>query len=569
MKARVFNIMQYEYHPFDAYDEDGNLLPDAEPLLQQEQIDDGLNHRSIKRWAYAWHDLDVYSEEDEEDNPRKRAGETKPRHVHIVLECPNKVELSSVAKWFGVPEQYVDVPKGRGAFLDCVKYLTHEDEKQQELGKTFYPDEVVVANFDWRTAVDNIAHHRFTPADVMRMHVLEDGWTLRQARESDPLTYSKIRSGLQPLRVDYLQRQPPAPLRINIYVDGPGGIGKSAYCQYIAQELFRGDDDPLFWVGSDERVTFDGYDGQPVIIWDDWRVSDFIKQFKPQGTYKILDPHPKPVAQQAKYSRVILTNAVNIINGVQPYDEFIAGLAGTYTDKRTGIHYQAEDDTQAWRRFPMILCVHEDDFDVLLNEGFVNNDMSAIKTMGTYAHVRGSMKQIMQHLEGEAKETVLLDFSRPVFEAVDKVKESQRDKISDPALIPPEFADYGKVMTDEEVKQLRENKLIDKAEDYVTRRDEAVLDFAYWFWDDIRERVPSLAHDYRKETALVNERNVRAALDRYVNREVVKTFPFDSLVQVVGWVLQKEYDDGRTEARLKEKFQFEDSPEDGDGSLGE
>lgn len=24
VKARVFNIMQYEYHPFDAYDEEGN-----------------------------------------------------------------------------------------------------------------------------------------------------------------------------------------------------------------------------------------------------------------------------------------------------------------------------------------------------------------------------------------------------------------------------------------------------------------------------------------------------------------------------------------------------------------
>lgn len=67
-KTRVFNIMQYEYHPFDAYDEDGNLLPDAKPLITQERIDDALAHRSIKEWAYCWHDEDFYSEKDEADD---------------------------------------------------------------------------------------------------------------------------------------------------------------------------------------------------------------------------------------------------------------------------------------------------------------------------------------------------------------------------------------------------------------------------------------------------------------------------------------------------------------------
>ena len=560
MKKRIFNIMQYEYHPDNAYDEDGNLIPGAEPLLSQKQIDDGLRHRCFKRWAYIWHDKDVYTEQDEKKNPRHRAGEPKRRHAHIVIQCDDAIEVSDVARWFGIPENFIHLPKerkddqeseeglrlpkGRGAFLDCVRYLTHEDEKQQALGKTLYPDDAVVANFDWRAEVDKYVAGRMKPADVMRMHVLRDGWTLKQCRDTDPLTYSKIRSSLPPLRLDYLFDAEPCQLRITIYVDGDSGIGKSSFCQYIAQALFQGNDDPYFCIGGDERVTFDGYDGQPVIIWDDMRASDFIKQFKPQGTYRILDPYPQKIAQQAKHSRVILTNAINIINGIQPFEEFIAGLAGTYTDKRTGMHYQAEDETQAWRRFPLIFCVHEDNFDILMNEGFVNRDMSAVKRMISYGHVRGSWRSAMQQLEGAAKDKVLLDFSRPALEAVDKVKKSQDVKISDPAQIPPEFADYGKLMTDDEVKQLKEYRLIDKADDYATRCDEALLDFAEWFWSDIRSRVPSLAHDQRMESALANEENIRAALKRFVDSELVETFPMNEILRVVmTWWLNHQYID--------------------------
>ena len=114
MKARVFNIMQYEYHPIDAYDENGNLIANANPLITEEQIIDGLNHRTIKQWAYIRHDSDVYSEKDEANDTtgRIRAGATKPPHYHIVLSCPSQVELSAVAKWFEISENFIDIPKG-------------------------------------------------------------------------------------------------------------------------------------------------------------------------------------------------------------------------------------------------------------------------------------------------------------------------------------------------------------------------------------------------------------------------------------------------------------------------
>ena len=148
LKARIFNIMQYEKHP-----------ETGETLLTEEKIKDAVAHRTIRRWAYICHDKDVYSALDEEQNPEHIKGETKPRHWHIVIEMgTNQAEIGTIAKWFGIAENFVNVAKGKGAFLDCVQYLTHEGEKQQQLGKRLYEDSEVKAKegFDFRRELDEI-----------------------------------------------------------------------------------------------------------------------------------------------------------------------------------------------------------------------------------------------------------------------------------------------------------------------------------------------------------------------------------------------------------------------------
>jgi len=391
-RYRTFMITQFLREPFsdDWEDDRKTLKPGVEPWITEEQIADGLNHATIKRWAWVWHDRDVYTEQDEiaDRNDRIKAGEMKFKHAHIMLDIPSKFPISTVARWFNVPPQQVTVMRGRGAFLDGVEYLPHESPRAIEQFKTHYDDDEIHASpgFDFRKELTDLQAHRakygkragdMTPADTMRMHVMHDGWNMKQCRDDDPLTYAKIRSSLPPLRLDYLLDAEPCPFRMNIYVDGPGGIGKTSFCRYLAEMLFSNTDSAYFTIGNDERVTFDGYDGQPAIIWDDVRVSGLIRQFGRDGVFRLLDPHPDKDAQQAKHSRVILTNAMNIINGIQPYEEFIAGLAGTYTD-REGVQHQAEDENQAWRRIPLILRVTPDDFKVLINEGFVNDDLHSI-----------------------------------------------------------------------------------------------------------------------------------------------------------------------------------------------
>ncbi len=467
-RARVFNISQYEYHPFEGYESAESDVPkrDAEPLLTQKAIDDALAHRSIKQWAYIWHDKDVHTEESaakaRERGYDVHAGDRIHKHAHIVLNIPSNMDVSQVANWFGIEPQYIDLPKGRGAFMDCVEYLTHESEKEQAKGKYLYPDDAIHANFDFRAELTvraarreryGSAADRMTPAKELQMHVLEDGWSVKRCSEEDPLTYVDVRDKLFKLRLDYLRNQPPCPARINLYVDGNGGLGKGVLSDYIAHKMFPNVEDPVFIAGNDPRVAFDGYDGEPVIIWDDWRSYQFFQAFGRGGTFNIFDTHPRAgQSQQAKHTRVVLTNAVNIVNSVQPYREFLDGLAGGYKD-RAGIQHEVEDANQAYRRFPLIIHVHEDDLEILLNQGFMDKDSYAYQQYYMSERIRGSLKNIASQLAGDLKDKMLDTVTTPVMNAYDKLLKSHDDKITDPSQLPEEFKYYGEVLTPEQAAE--------------------------------------------------------------------------------------------------------------------
>ena len=173
--------------------------------------------KGVKNWAYVLHDKDVYSQADEEADGRHKQGDVKPPHWHIVLQCGYAIEIGTIAKWLGIAENFVDVPKGLGAgkFLDCVEYLTHESAKQQELGKHRYADEEIKANFDFRTRLDKRNENKalygkdLDEKEQLRYDVLYLGKTLRQCIEQDKLLYMNDFEKLQKLRLQYISMQKP------------------------------------------------------------------------------------------------------------------------------------------------------------------------------------------------------------------------------------------------------------------------------------------------------------------------------------------------------------------------
>ena len=369
-------------------------------------------------------------------------GQTKPRHWHIVLECPtHAVEIGVIAKWFGIADNFVETAKGAGAFLDCVQYLTHEGDKQQGLGKKLYADEEVHANFDFRAELNKRADNNakfgrdLNERDSIRYRVLYLGLTLRQLCVENPLAYQNDYSTLDKFRYKYITDRAEMPkTRINYYVCGRGGIGKGLICKAIARSLYpnlKDDDDIFFEVGA-KGVPFDGYDGQPVIIWNDRR-------------FNVFDTHPTKGKQNVKYASVNLCNEVNIVNSVEPYKDFLDGLVADY-DKKRKKKVIVEDKGQSYRRFPMIIPLHEEDFDLLMNRGFYYGTKEYDQYI-EYNNIRGNMQRIAEICGANEKLAHELQCKSvaPVAEKHNELLEKFSKEQTEEEKIRAMFADVGKV----------------------------------------------------------------------------------------------------------------------------
>ena len=447
LRARIFNIMQYERHP-----ETGEIL------LTEEQIRIALlSHRSIKRWAYICHDKDVYSALDEEQNPDHKVGELKLRHWHIVLECPtNAIEIGVIARWFGIAENFVETAKGAGAFLDCVQYLTHEQTKQQMLGKRLYDDKEVQANFEFRAELDKRAENRakynrdLNTKERLRMEVLLHGMTLRQVIEKYPYEYQQDFAYLERCRIRYISKIAQMPKnRINYYVEGRGGIGKGLISRAIARAIIdregiMKDDEIFFEVGAD-GTNFEGYDGQPVLIWNDCRAMTLLQKLDGrENVFNVFDPHPADIHQNIKYGSVRLNNEINIVNGIETWSEFLDGLAGDYNKR--GNRQKAEDKGQSYRRFPFFLVLHEEDYDLGMNKGVFDGTREYDQYM-IQKGLQANMRRIVARCGGnyELYNLTTKEVVKPVIEGHDTLKEimSHEQQATDKEILE-EFKDVGK-----------------------------------------------------------------------------------------------------------------------------
>lgn len=443
--------MQYEKHP-----------ETGEELLTEEKIRVALlSHKTIKRWAYICHDKDVYSALDEEQNPEHIAGEVKPPHWHVVLECPtNAVEIGVIAKWFGIAENFVETAKGAGAFLDCVQYLTHEQEKQQMLGKRLYEDEEVRANFEFRIELDKRAENRakygkdLSLKERLRTEVMLHGLTLRQLVMKYPEAYVEDFAYLERCRLRYISKIAPMPeRRINYYVEGLGGIGKGLISRALARALVDREnklqDDEIFFEVGANRANFEGYDGQPVLIWNDCRASTLLEKLDGrENVFNVFDPHPANIQQNIKYGSIRLNNEINIVNGIQTWEEFLDELAAEY-NKNGNVH-KAEDKGQSYRRFPFFLVLHEEDYDLGMNKGVFDGTREFRQYM-MYQGLRANMRRIADRCGNnkvlynlQTKEVV-----KPVVEKHDELKEimaHQQQGTNEE--INEEFKDLGKQFGD-------------------------------------------------------------------------------------------------------------------------
>ncbi|MCG7300149.1 hypothetical protein MHJ85_02600 [Brevibacterium ravenspurgense] len=312
------------------------------------------------------------------------------------------------------------------AFFDLAEYLPHEsrgknaipgihqsdrhylvDKTQEGMpGKYQYGRGRIVANFDFGRELDAHMAMRRNAAEggggaklsKLFQAVGKGSLTLKQVRDQEPAIYfaKGNLAHFQKLRGDFLAYQDAPESVMNFYVFGEGGTGKDLLAKALARALAPDADKPYFKVGG-ENVSWEGYDGEPVVIWEDMRVGDMIRTAKSRGMlFRILgpwrEPDEKPIVN-IKGSKTQLLNRVNIVTGPEGYEEFLRGLAGEYESMQGGVRvkHQAENLGQGFRRFPVIIPVAEREFSIFVNSGVLNGTRE-YRSYERYEHMRQDLE---------------------------------------------------------------------------------------------------------------------------------------------------------------------------------
>lgn len=470
-RSTVFSIMQYRNHP----DTD-------EPLWTREQWDEliaALDEAGVlDRHAAIWHDKDILPD-----------GRPKKLHFHGVIRLLPGAEkqVRFLAIRASLPASRIRPPRDSYAegkvvtgplaadlaFYDFCQYLVHEDERSREEDKYQYPRDEVFANFDFSGFLDagrpakakGRGKSKETDVDRLAMRIRHEGLTLEEADAADPLAFNKGESRMKKARAQYLACLPQPPFRLNFYLHGLGGVSKDALARALARTLVPGEwvpgeKEPFFLVGAD-NVEFEGYDGEPVVIFEDATAASLISQLKGRrNVFRYLNPFPGKTRMNVKNASTLPVNTITIITGPDDYETFLDGLAGKYVD-RNGKQHEAENDRQSYRRFPIIVPVRSDEFDVLVNKGFVNGNDNEFKEYIAYEGFRQNMRQVLRRVKGvepverriethlaiEAKQVA------PIKEQYEIVVASVATESEDADALLAEFADLGEpVPTENELK---------------------------------------------------------------------------------------------------------------------
>ena len=376
----------------------------------------------------------------------------------------------------------------RKQFEAMATYITHKSPKEQAKGKHVYPDsavQVIIGGFDYTKMTEDylewvknrnsasgcLASNRglscfvegnkviigdmaFAPdsgddddmsivscfhdilkPDAVRFlaNMVEAGkFSISDLQDKIGFAeYNAHKKDFDAARVRYVKAHHVMGSRYSFYI-GPkydlkegGGIGKTAMSRMLAQALFpRLSDFEAFHEVSDLNVPFEGYDGQPCIIWNESRSGGMMKILGREKVFDILEPHPGKAQMNVKYGSTILTNTVNIINGITPYREFMNGLAGEYKD-RYGEEHKAESKDQVFRRFPFIIEITQESFDFYVNQGFFS-DLFGYQDFICAAHVGESIRRIVEKYTDKARIAVGKELLSPVTDKVNELREKQQ-----------------------------------------------------------------------------------------------------------------------------------------------
>lgn len=242
-----------------------------------------MKYETIKQWAYIIHDKD----------------DTRP-HYHIYLNFDYPVSVELVAKWFQVPNNFINRVKGRKT--DMLKYLTHANESQKF--KYQYDPNDIIANFDINKEIQeseivgNFEKYSYAeqlsfvqsiesiPEKTRLFGVLQKTWQIKC--QSDCLKSDRD------LQV--------------IFITGKSGTGKTYYAKKILEKMKLD-----YCISSSSNDPFQDYLGQRAIILDDLRDS----AFELEDLLKLLDNNTRS-SVKSRFVNKVFNGSVLVITSSVP-----------------------------------------------------------------------------------------------------------------------------------------------------------------------------------------------------------------------------------------------------------
>lgn len=444
------------------YDTYGNPYIDIQAMhTMLEQL-----HRSgeIVDFAYCIHNRDRYIEADEKKaeaeikagSQRKavKAGDPKPEHIHIELRLRDGKTASALSKWLNVPMQwvvYVGVnDEGEPAsFDDKCAYLCHERQPE----KAPYDYNEIVCTFDYADLMKRYVERQKRKRKSKASKAFRDEHINKIAAGEESIrefidtygyaTYEESKRRYDNAAAYYLRTTyQGAGIRLTMLITGPSTLGKTPLAKMYACSLFPDIQNPrdVYFSTGDEGSVLQGYSGQPVIIWDDYRAVDFITQFGRKVLFNSLfSLHPEPTDFNIKYGSTVLRHTVNIVTCIDSLDTFTRELAGEYTDRWGQFHKSEEQQVlQVYKRIWGLSEVTEDEIKLMFNMGYYTpGSMSAYKQFETFSVLQNNMRALAERYAPSLYSQIGGAMFPELAERYQDEKAKMAKQITDPALIDP------------------------------------------------------------------------------------------------------------------------------------
>jgi len=194
----------------------------------------------------------------------KERGEQGTPHIQGACVLGTQLAFSTLKGKVGLTRAHIESMRGQPQASK--EYCSKEDPMPFEHGTLPQPGK--------RTDI-----HDATDA-------IRDGASLRELAESNPVSVVKFSKGLMTLRSLLAKSRDPSNPPTIYWIHGPTGTGKSKFAYEYSMAYGKNEDDT--WPASVDLKWFDGYDGQQVVLFDDFRPKEVSFSF----FLRILDRYP-------------------------------------------------------------------------------------------------------------------------------------------------------------------------------------------------------------------------------------------------------------------------------------